>query len=126
MAKNKPAGGIGSRVVVKPTIHFAGQSAKGIAPGHAAQIGEAQGNRAMEKQTNYRGDPKFAAAPFTSGVPLGNEKALDVGGGGPGTGRVVYGCGVQAQHGPVAGKPAPQGRDILNDFGPNSPGVKGR
>ena len=38
----------------------------------------------------------------------------------------VLARGTQATHGPVAGKPAPQGRDILNDFGRDSAGVRGR
>ena len=33
----------------------------------------------------------------------------------------VMARGTQAMHGPVAGKPAPQGRDILSDYGRDSP-----
>jgi hypothetical protein len=51
-------------------------------------------------------------------VMLGNAKALDVQGGGPGKGRTVMCSGSQGQHGPVAGSPQPQGRDILGDYGP--------
>jgi hypothetical protein len=49
-------------------------------------------------------------------APMGNAKALDVQGGGPGKGRTVMRSGTQGTHGPVAG-PAPiQGRDIWKDF----------
>ena len=58
---------------------------------------------------------------------LGNEVALNVGSGGPGAGRTLYGqSGTNAQHGPVAGKPAPAGKDILNNFGPDSAIVRER
>jgi hypothetical protein len=41
---------------------------------------------------------------------LGNKKARDVGGGGPGTGRDVHRSGGQGTHGPVApGNPPPDG-----------------
>ena len=58
---------------------------------------------------------------------LGNEVALNVGGGGVGTGRVQYGqSGTQAQHGPVnPGKPTPA-RDIFGEFGSDSPIVSER
>jgi hypothetical protein len=42
------------------------------------------------------GEPKLKA--FSSGVPLGNEAAKNVGAGGPGTGRTVYGPGSQGKH----------------------------
>ena len=40
-------------------------------------------------------------------------------------GRVVMGSGTQGQHGGVAGSVKPAGRDILNDFGPDSPALGG-
>jgi hypothetical protein len=44
-------------------------------------------------------------------VPFGNEVALNVGKGGCGTGRTLYGqAGTQGTHGDVAGSPCPQGR----------------
>ena len=49
--------------------------------------------------------------PGVGATKLGNEVALNVGGGGPGAGRTLYGqSGVQGQHGPVAGSTKPAGR----------------
>jgi hypothetical protein len=53
-------------------------------------------------------------------VKLGNEVALNVGPGGCGTGRTLYGqSSSQGQHGPVAGNPKPAGRPILSEYGPD-------
>ena len=50
-------------------------------------------------------------------VPSGNQVALNVGQGGPGTGRTVYRTGTQQMHGaPVQGQ-SPGQRDILSEFG---------
>jgi len=52
-------------------------------------------------------------------APFGNAKALDVGRGGPGTGRTVYASGSQGTHRPEAqGGPQPAPRDILSEFSP--------
>jgi hypothetical protein len=48
-------------------------------------------------------------------VKFGNEVALNVGKGGPGTGRTIHHCGSQSVHGPVAGTPRPPGRGIINN-----------
>jgi hypothetical protein len=53
-------------------------------------------------------------------TPYGNAVALNVGKGGPGTGRDVHHCGSQGVHGGVAGSPKPQGRPILSQYGPES------
>jgi hypothetical protein len=59
----------------------------------------------------------FQKSPIVSGtakqVPLGNEVAGNVGGGGPGTGRTVYGSG--SQQGLKPTMPMPRGRGILNN-----------
>jgi hypothetical protein len=97
---SKAGGGINSRVNVRPPGRQ-GSPARGINPGHVAQTGTTFGNRAMEKQTNYRGEPKFTASPPSGGVKLGNQTSKEAGQG-PGAGRVVYGGGTQQQHGPAA------------------------
>jgi len=55
-------------------------------------------------------------------VPLGNQVATNVGRGGPGTGRTLYGqSGLQGQHGPANPgnpRPVPQSHP-LSEFGPN-------
>jgi len=94
-----------------------------------SQIGSSLGNHATEASGKLRNavEPVHVGAMGGMGsVPLGNAKALDVGKGGAGTGRVIYGSGTNKTYGPVAGTSRPQGRDILNDFGPDSPGVRGR
>jgi len=105
-------GGAGSRVVkasqggrkVEPRSH-------GIREGHAGQIGAALGNKAQEAGAKKLNP---VVPPRTGGYnpPVGantNSKPTN------------YGmCGTQGQHGGVAGTPAPQGRDILSDFGPES------
>ena len=71
-----------------------------------------------EERVAQRGiavDPKAVAerskpTPTGGGQILGNEKALDVGGGGPGTGRTVMKSGAQGTHGPTnPGSPRPGG-----------------
>jgi hypothetical protein len=64
--------------------------------------------------SGYRGEPLHNNRNF-SPVKFGNEVALNVKGGGPGTGRDVHKTGSQQQWGDVAGTRRPQGRDILNN-----------
>jgi hypothetical protein len=65
-----------------------GKPAKAHDAGKVSRIGQ--------QYIKTAGEPKLRA--FDSGVPLGNEKSKDVGGGGPGTGRTIYGPGSQGQH----------------------------
>jgi hypothetical protein len=66
-------------------------------------------------------------APTNAAQKLGNEVALNVGKGGPGAGRTMYGkSGSQQQYGSPAGQPKPQGADILSSFGAGSPNVAAR
>ncbi len=108
-------GGIGNRTIkhsqggrkVEPRSH-------GITPGHAGQIGTALGNKAQEtgsKKLNPVVPPRIGAY----SPPVGaNTNAKPT----------MYGnCGTQSQHGPVAGTTKPQGRDILSEFGSESPSV---
>ncbi len=122
---NKPAGGIGSRVVKQGSVRT-GDPARGINPGHVAQQGRALGNHATDAQGKRLNpvEPKFTQSPPS--VKLGNEVAKNDGGGGPGAGRTVMTTGSQGQRGAVAGSTKPAGRDILSDFGPDSAGVGGR
>jgi hypothetical protein len=66
--------------------------------------------------TGYRG-PKFHDGKSFQPVKFGNEVALNVGKGGPGTGREVMASGSQGCHGqPAAGNPPPnRQRDALNN-----------
>lgn len=118
MAKgNRPAGGIGSRVVTKQSVRT-GAPARGVNPGHVAQQGTALGNKVMESSKRLNPvEPKLTTSPRS--VPLGNQTALSAGQV-PGSGRTVSSSGSQAQHGAPEGRPAPQGRAILGEFGPES------
>jgi hypothetical protein len=70
-------------------------------------------------ESNFRGEKLNNPARDFQPVPFGNAVALNVGKGGPGTGRTIYQRGTQGQQGEVAGSPRPQGRDILSSFGPD-------
>jgi hypothetical protein len=129
MAKsNRPAGGLGSRVVVRPGVRV-GAPAREQRPAGVSQIGSSIGNHATEGPKILRkGVEPVRGAPIAGGlnVKLGNEVAKNVGLGGPGKGREVMRSGSQSTHGPVAGTSKPAGREILNAFGPDSASVRGR
>jgi hypothetical protein len=129
MPKNgnrRAGGGIGSRVNVEKPVRV-GDRSRNVNPRSVSQIGQSLGNKATDSggktvrnptETFYGGR---APQGGPGGIPLGNAKALDVGGGGVGKGRdYVSKSGSNCVHGPVTGTPRPQGRDILNDFGPDS------
>jgi len=116
----RTGGGINSKVNVSPSVRT-GRDANKISPEGVAQIGAAV---------------QFPRKPLVQGtggygVKYGNEVALNVGKGGPGTGRTVHASGSQGQHGPAAqgardtapDTPATKpGRDILSDYGPERGG----
>jgi hypothetical protein len=92
-----------------------GSPSKGSSPGAADQIGQ---STAFNKE-------KVDAGRGYDGAKYGNELATNVGKGGPGTGRTLYGqCGTQGTHGEVVGKPRPESRDVLSQYGPDIPGRK--
>jgi hypothetical protein len=107
---------------VRSTPVKTGAGSKGISPGFVGQRGNVQGNHVTEsggKSTGYKGEPMLTGKNFQP-VKFGNELALNVGKGGPGTGRTVYASGSQGTQGSVnPGKPSPS-RDILGSFGPES------
>jgi hypothetical protein len=111
--------GISSRHFVEPRVKT-GSGSKGVSPGWAGQKGQMQGNHITNKDsTGYRGEPKFTGQNFQP-TKFGNEVALNVGKGGPGTGRDVHPCGSQGMQGrpEASGNPSPS-RDILESFGPD-------
>jgi hypothetical protein len=115
---NMVAGGQGSKVV-RPTGTRDGSKAYPVNPGAVAQLGGSYGDHITDRPgTNYRGEPWTVGKPPIS-VPLGNELAKNVGKGGPGAGREVMRCGSQTGVSPVR-SPNATGKDILNEFGPNS------
>jgi hypothetical protein len=117
---NKKGGGMGSRSMNAPTTYFTGQPSTRINPRGVSQVGQAMGNHATDSGKILRGQPEPVRTGPVGGmgsVELGDSKALDVGGGGPGTGRVVMPCGSQSAP-PAA--PSIKGTDILRQFGPDS------
>jgi hypothetical protein len=103
---HQPGGGPRSKNVVEPRVR-AGSGSHGTRPGGAASLGQAYGSHITNKDdTGYRG-PKFHSDQSFQPVPFGNEVALNVGKGGPGAGRTLYGqSGQQGCHGqPAQGAP---------------------
>jgi len=84
-----------------------------------AQYGQAQGNHVTGAEggggdLGYHGVKAHTNMPgYTS--ELGNKVALNVGGGGPGTGRKVYATGSQCQTGSGGSAPsrAPRDNDVM-------------
>jgi hypothetical protein len=103
---HRPGGGIASRVNVQPPVRT-GTGSRGTRPGGAETIGKSYGSHITNKSdTGYRG-PKFHDDRSFQPVKFGNEVALNVGKGGCGTGRTLYGqSGTQGTHGtPAQGAP---------------------
>lgn len=108
MAKRNSSGaggGINSNKRVDQPVRF-GERARAISPAGVAQIGMSVGNHITGKRKSVdggaepvRGALKPAGGP--GGVPLGNSVALNVGKGGPGTGRTIMKSGSQCQTGPA-------------------------
>src|SRR5262245_888261 len=130
LSTGKPGGGFGSRQHTRVEVHY-GQQSKGRNPRAVSQIGQAMGNHATEhtgkmNRTEVMERMGSSAAPTAAGIRLGNELAGNVGKGGPGAGRTLYGqSGSNQTYGPVArgeGLPTPgskiTGHDILADYGP--------
>ena len=130
LSKGGAGGGPSSKSLGVTTYFTGAKPATKISPKGVSQFGSSIGNHSTDSGKILRGGVEatrigMMPAGGPGGVMLGNEAALNVGKGGPGTGRTLFGqCGTQSQYGPAAGKPAPQGRPILEDFGPNIPGRK--
>jgi hypothetical protein len=104
---NQKGGGYGSRQHVEKSVKT-GTGSKGTRPGGAESIGKSYGKHVTNKgnDTGYRGPQFYTGKQFQSGVKFGNEVSLNVGKGGPGTGRDIHPAGGQGCHGtPDRGKP---------------------
>jgi hypothetical protein len=128
LSKGSAAGGPGSRALTPRTnVYFGGRPSSRVNPGGADQLGQQMSNHVTGDMGGRSTKLPNPATPMIAGsmtgvgaTKLGNEVALNVGAGGPGTGRTVQHCGTQGQHGPVnPGKSTPA-RDILSGFGPDS------
>ena len=114
---NQKGGGFGSRQHVEKSVRT-GTGSRGTHPGGVAQLGQHTGDKATHgnsKGTGYRGEPLHNDRSFQP-VKFGNELATNVGRGGPGAGRTLYGqAGTQGVHGatnPGSPRPNPR-RDAL-------------
>jgi hypothetical protein len=115
---NKPAGGLGSRVVRHSSAPKVEPKPRAINPGAAAQLGTSLGNHATVQQTKGplkgAGQPIYGGPGFKSPVgPTPQTKA------GPGSGRTVHRSGSQSRHGDVAqgqGR-SHQSREIIPERG---------
>jgi hypothetical protein len=118
MSKGSGGGGYHSRPHVEKPVKT-GTGSRSTNPGGVGQLGNKQGNHL----THGRGATSYTGEPFHSGrsfnpVPFGNAVALNVKGGGPGTGRTLYAqSGSQGCHGSVnPGQPRPNTqRDALEN-----------
>jgi hypothetical protein len=119
---HRPGGGYGSNKHVRVPVKT-GQPARQYHQGGVSQFGESVGAHTTNKgESNYRGDKvrgEFRAPGTPGSIPLGNQIATNVGCGGPGTGRTLYGqSGSQGTHGqPAPGNAPAKGRDILSEYG---------
>jgi hypothetical protein len=109
---NRPGGGMGSRVVREVGVRN-GAPASRVSPGGVSQIGSQLGNHSTGKGKILRGavEPTYQGPMGGMGsVPLGNQVATNVGAGGPGKGRVLYGqSGTNQTYGaPNPGNPTPK------------------
>ena len=105
MAKARSGGGVTMNKNVRVGVRAGPASTNVINPKRTSQIGTAVDSRAVER----------VKAGTASQVPLGNQLAANVGKGGPGAGRTLYGqCGTQGMHGaPAPGNPRPSRGDLF-------------
>jgi hypothetical protein len=128
MAKSKAGGGIRSRVVTEKQVRY-GEHARAINERGVSQIGQNLGNHVTDRRQvvnpveRVRGQLRPSGGP--GGIPLGNETAKCQAG--PGGGRTLYGqSGTQGMHGAANPGAPTERRDILSEFGRESPIVGNR
>jgi hypothetical protein len=93
-------GGIESNKVVQTPVRY-GQPANGVNPGAVSYAGNHIGNHSTEgngARQDGGATPWNTNLPHNAAQPLGNEVAGNIGRGGPGTGRIVHGCGSKGRH----------------------------
>jgi hypothetical protein len=101
MKGHVPGGGIASNKITERPIRT-GTGSHSTRPGYVSQLGNKVGNHITDdKNTGYTGERMHDGRDFHP-VMLGNQKALDVKGGGPGRGRdPAMRSGSQGTHGPT-------------------------
>ena len=114
---------------VQPRMRPGPRSTNVISPYAVDRLGAAQGNHTTETGSLGPNREPLVARRAPE-VPLGNDLARNVGKGGPGKGRTLYGQGgTNKMYGPVNPGNAPfKGREILEPpemSGPNARNFKG-
>jgi hypothetical protein len=120
---NQKGGGYGSRQHIETKVRT-GTGSKSTRPAGVSQIGYQVGDHTTNRpgSSGYRGEKLHSPERNFQPVKFGNEVALNVGKGGCGTGRTLYGqAGLQGTHGATnPGNPQPRQGDILSQYGPES------
>ena len=115
--KGSGGGGYGSRPHVEKPVKT-GTGSRSTRPAGVEQIGKSWGDHVTHRgdSTGYTGERLHNDRSFQP-VKFGNEVALNVGKGGCGTGRTLYGqAGSQGTHGATnPGSPQPRARGILTN-----------
>jgi len=117
---HKPGGGIRSRVNVS-VGNKTGAPRERIRHAGVAQYGQAQGSHVTGAEggggdTNYHGVKDHTGKPGTPSE-LGNKVALNIGGGGPGTGRTIYASGSQCRTGAADPGNPPAAKELWPGWG---------
>jgi hypothetical protein len=120
---HKPGGGIASKNKVS-VGNRTGAPRERIRPTGTAQYGQAQGNHFTEQGRDGRMSSDYGGVKAHTNMPgypseLGNKVALNVGGGGPGTGRTIYKSGSQCKTGDGGDRAeaAPRFGDVMSKRG---------
>jgi hypothetical protein len=100
--KGSRGGGYHSRQHVEKSVRT-GTGSHSTRPGGVGQLGQKQGSHVTRhSDSDYRGERLHNPSKNFQPVKFGNEVALNVGRGGCGTGRTLYGqAGSQGTHGSV-------------------------
>jgi hypothetical protein len=108
-------GGIGMNKNVRVGVRT-GRGGKAQSPAAVNQrLGGKVGDHVTERKgsTGYRGEELVRGPGYNPAPGFGNAVALNVGGGGPGTGRTIYKTATMGTHGqPAARNPTPKAKEL--------------
>jgi len=115
-------GGIQGNKNVKVGVRAGPPSTNVISPRGVSQYGYATGSKMSGTGHYTTGNTALPVKERTAAqVPLGNALTNNVGPGGPGTGRTLYGQGgTNRQHGPAVPGQSPGRRDTVAEYGPET------
>jgi hypothetical protein len=109
-----------SNKLVRPPVKY-GSKRDAVNVLTTSRLGAMFGDKAMEQGRPLPNRPLPLYQGKVPSVPLGNAVAGNVGKGGCGAGRTIYGQGGSQSATPTA-KPMPGSRDTLSEFGRDVPG----